>query len=110
MLERIQEIGRRHGTTIANTAHAGDGNLHPAVFFDVADDDQASRAHAVFDDLMQLGLDLGGTITGEHGVGYLKRQWLARELDPVTQQMHWAVKNALDPQGILNPGKMLADL
>ena len=59
---------------------------------------------------MQLGLDLGGTITGEHGVGYLKRQWLARELDPVTQQMHWAVKNALDPQGILNPGKMFAEL
>ena len=108
--DRLATLRAETGVVVAVVAHAGDGNLHPAVFFDVADDDQASRAHAVFDDLMQLGLDLGGTITGEHGVGYLKRQWLARELDPVTQQMHWAVKNALDPQGILNPGKMFAEL
>ena len=59
---------------------------------------------------MQVGLELGGTITGEHGVGHLKRRWLARELDEGNRAVHRAVKAALDPLGILNPGKMFADL
>ena len=59
---------------------------------------------------MQIGLDLGGTITGEHGVGYLKRNWLAKELDEGSRWAQRAVKEALDPRGILNPGKMLAEI
>ncbi|WP_462418427.1 FAD-binding oxidoreductase [Kytococcus sp. Marseille-QA3725] len=105
--ERLAEVRRDSGMTVAVVAHAGDGNLHPSVFFDSADEAQTARAHEVFDSLMELGLELGGTITGEHGVGYLKRGWLARELDPASQQLHLAVKQALDPKGILNPGKML---
>ncbi|GAB3048042.1 FAD-binding oxidoreductase [Sediminivirga luteola] len=95
---------------IANSGHAGDGNMHPCVFFDAADATAAAHAQLVFDELMALGLELGGTITGEHGVGGLKRSWLARELDPVAQDLHLRVKQAFDPRGILNPGKMLADL
>jgi glycolate oxidase len=62
---------------------------------------------AVFDEIMALGLSLGGTCTGEHGVGLLKRDWLARELGPVGMRVHRAIKTALDPAGILNPGKVI---
>ena len=108
--ERLQQLREQHGIVIAIVAHAGDGNLHPAIFYAQDDPDEARRAHAAFDELLQLGLDLGGTITGEHGVGSLKSTWLARELDPVSQRLHLAVKQAIDPQGILNPGKMLTHL
>lgn len=108
--ERLDAIREESGLTIAVVAHAGDGNTHPSVFFDTSDPDSIARADAAFDAIMELGLELGGTITGEHGVGYLKRRWLARELDDGTRQAHLAVKAALDPLGILNPGKMLADL
>ena len=107
---RLNELRAETGMVVAVVAHLGDGNLHPAVYFDAADPADTQRAHDLFDRIMQLGLDLGGTITGEHGVGYLKREWLARELDPATRALHVAVKQAIDPTGILNPGKMLAAL
>ena len=106
----MAKIAANHDLLISVIAHAGDGNTHPSVFFDTSDPDSIARADAAFDAIMELGLELGGTITGEHGVGYLKRRWLARELDDGTRQAHLAVKAALDPLGILNPGKMLADL
>ena len=108
--ERLGAIRSATGLTIATVAHAGDGNLHPSVFFDTADPDEVARAQRAFDDIMELGLQLGGTITGEHGVGHLKRGWLARELDEGNRGIHRAVKAALDPLGILNPGKMFQDL
>ena len=95
---------------ISNAGHAGDGNMHPCVFFDERDETTTALAQEAFDAIMALGLELGGTITGEHGVGYLKKEWLARELDPVTRAMHLKIKDALDPLGILNPGKMLGAL
>ncbi|GAA4284577.1 FAD-linked oxidase C-terminal domain-containing protein [Brevibacterium daeguense] len=108
---RVVEIGERHQDIVVSTAgHAGDGNMHPTVFFDASDPGSVARAQQVFDEIMAAGLELGGTITGEHGVGYLKREWLARELDPVSRELHMSVKRALDPHGILNPGKMLAAL
>jgi glycolate oxidase len=64
----------------------------------------------VFAEIMRIGLELGGTITGEHGVGFLKRAWLPNELDEGSRRIQLAVKNALDPLGILNPGKMLAEI
>lgn len=108
--DRLDAIRTSSGLTIAAIAHAGDGNIHPSVFFDSSDPDEIARADTAFDEIMALGLELGGTITGEHGVGYLKREWLARELDEGNRGIHRAVKAALDPQGILNPGKMFADL
>jgi glycolate oxidase len=86
--------------------HAGDGNMHPTIVFDGGDPDQRARAMAAFNDILALGLALGGTITGEHGVGTLKADWLEREIGPVSLSVHQAVKQALDPAGILNPGKM----
>lgn len=108
--DRLDEIGAETGLTLAVVAHAGDGNTHPSIFFDASDPQDVARADAAFDRIMEVGLELGGTITGEHGVGYLKRRWLARELDEGSRQVHRAVKAALDPLGILNPGKMFAEL
>ena len=81
--------------------------MHPSVVFDARDEAMVAQAQEAFAEIMQLGLDLGGTITGEHGVGYLKREWLGRELDAGAQRMQAAIKDSLDPLGILNPGKML---
>jgi glycolate oxidase len=88
--------------------HAGDGNLHPVIVVDQTDASSLERGRLVFDEIMRLGLSLGGTCTGEHGIGLLKRDWLARELGPVGVRVHRAVKAALDPAGILNPGKVIA--
>ncbi|MDT7577698.1 MAG: glycolate oxidase [Pseudonocardiales bacterium] len=107
MLARIEEIGVRHSTMIATVAHAGDGNLHPLLLTPHGDDAARIRAQAAFDEIVSAALDLGGTVTGEHGVGLLKRPGMYRELGPTSLAMQRAIKAALDPAGILNPGKVL---
>ncbi|GAA2229316.1 FAD-linked oxidase C-terminal domain-containing protein [Streptomyces amakusaensis] len=106
MIEGTAAIAAEHGLTIGVCAHAGDGNTHPVVCFDHHDPDESRRARASFDAIMALGLELGGTITGEHGVGLLKKEWLARELGPVGVELQRGVKRTFDPLGILNPGKL----
>ncbi|WP_029767775.1 FAD-binding oxidoreductase [Haloglycomyces albus] len=107
LIEEIEEISRRRDTWIATLGHAGDGNLHPIVVFDPDDEAQLQRAHAAYDDIMAAGLRLGGTISGEHGVGTLKKDWLTRQIDPVELALMQEIKKVFDPQGILNPGKVL---
>ncbi|MGW1076850.1 FAD-binding oxidoreductase [Streptomyces sp. NPDC002537] len=107
MLDGTAAIADRHRLTIGVCAHAGDGNVHPVVCFDPADEDEARRARASFDEIMALGLELGGTITGEHGIGVLKKEWLARELGPVAMEVQRGIKAVFDPLGLLNPGKVL---
>jgi glycolate oxidase len=104
LISGVERIAAEHGVMIACVGHAGDGNIHPAVLFDL---DQAETAQRAFDAVMRLGLDLGGTITGEHGVGLLKREWLARELDEAALWAHRQIKQSLDPRGILNPGRVI---
>ncbi|WP_152349238.1 FAD-binding oxidoreductase [Brevibacterium sp. CFH 10365] len=104
---RLDEIAAGHAVEVATAGHAGDGNMHPSVLFDASDEASVAEAKETFAEIMQLGLDLGGTITGEHGVGYLKRDWLVRELDAGAQALQSGIKAAVDPLGILNPGKML---
>ncbi|MEU8784624.1 FAD-linked oxidase C-terminal domain-containing protein [Streptomyces sp. NPDC048637] len=106
MLDGTAAIAEKYGLTIGVCAHAGDGNTHPTVCFDAADPDESRRARESFDDIMALGLQLGGTITGEHGVGVLKKEWLARELGPVGVELQRGIKDVFDPLGILNPGKL----
>ncbi len=110
LLAGTAAIARRLDVTIGIVGHAGDGNMHPTVIVDRADAGQQARARAAFDAILDLGLSLGGTITGEHGVGTLKVDWLAREVGPVSLRVHRAIKDALDPDGIFNPGKVFAGL
>jgi len=105
---RIEQLSAELDITIGVLGHAGDGNMHPTVVFDQTDPAQAERAQVAFDRVMEIGLELGGTITGEHGVGVLKRTWLAEEIGPVALDVHRAIKNALDPKNLLNPGKVVA--
>jgi glycolate oxidase len=109
MLARIEGAAARHDIVIANIAHVGDGNLHPLLITPPGDDAARTRAQAAFDEIIAGALELGGTVTGEHGVGLLKRQGLNDELGPVVLEMHHAVKNALDPHGIFNPGKVIRE-
>ncbi|WP_025778779.1 FAD-binding oxidoreductase [Brevibacterium sp. VCM10] len=104
---RLDEIAAAHAVEVSTAGHAGDGNMHPSVLFDAHDPASVAEAKETFAEIMQLGLDLGGTITGEHGVGYLKKDWLVRELDAGAQMLQSSIKSAVDPLGILNPGKML---
>ncbi len=102
----VEQIAEDHRLTIGVVGHAGDGNFHPTVIFDSTDAEEAVRAHHAFEAIMRLGLLLGGTITGEHGVGLLKRELLPSEIGDVGLRLHRSIKTALDPQGILNPGKI----
>ncbi|MYZ38495.1 MULTISPECIES: FAD-linked oxidase C-terminal domain-containing protein [unclassified Streptomyces] len=106
MLDGTAAIAEKYGLTIGVCAHAGDGNTHPVVCFDQADPDESRRARESFDEIMALGLELGGTITGEHGVGVLKKEWLSRELGPVGVELQRGIKRTFDPLGLLNPGKL----
>jgi FAD/FMN-containing dehydrogenase len=105
-LDGCDAIAAARDLVIGVVGHAGDGNMHPTICFDPADADQRERAFAAFDDILELGLSLGGTITGEHGVGAIKVDWLEREIGPVALDVHRAIKDALDPAGLLNPGKV----
>ena len=107
MLDGVERISAEHGVPVAVVGHAGDGNLHPNIVVDRADPASVDRGRRVFDAIMELGLALGGTCTGEHGVGLLKRDWLAREIGPIGLRVHRAIKAALDPDNLLNPGKVL---
>src|SRR5690606_36325352 len=103
VLEQVARIADRHRMTVGVVAHAGDGNLHPNIIIDRADPASVAAGQAVFDEIMELALSVGGTCTGEHGVGLLKRDWLARELGPVGMRVQRAINQALDPNNLLNP-------
>jgi glycolate oxidase len=105
MLEQVNAIGARHGVQIATIAHAGDGNLHPLLVTPAGDESARLAAQAAFEDFLDAAIALGGTVTGEHGVGILKRDGMRRELDPGSLAMQSAVRRALDPLEIFNPGK-----
>ncbi len=107
LLDEIELIAVKHGVTVGVVGHAGDGNLHPNIVVDRADPASVAAGHRVFDEIMERGLALGGTCTGEHGVGLLKRDWLATELGEVGVDVQRAIKTALDPANLLNPGKVL---
>jgi glycolate oxidase len=107
LLEGIASIAAEHDVQILCPGHIGDVNMHPHVVFDRGDDAAAVRAEAAFGAIMQLALQLGGTITGEHGVGTLKRPWLEQEIGSVGLRLQQRVKAAFDPLGILNPGKVV---
>jgi glycolate oxidase len=104
LLAAVEAIAERHDVQIPVVAHAGDGNTHPAIIYTPGDDDAERRARLAFDEIMATAIELGGTITGEHGVGRLKAGSLEAQLGPDVMALTRRVKHALDPAGILNPG------
>jgi glycolate oxidase len=107
MLAAIEDIARRHDTSISTIAHAGDGNLHPLIRTPVGDDAARERAQEAFEELLRVAIGMGGTVTGEHGVGLLKRGGMRQELSPGVLAMQQAVKQTLDPLNLFNPGKVV---
>ena len=113
MFDEIARVEREHGVVIPTVAHAGDGNLHPNFVFDAEPDEGGvvevpDHIWAAADDLFRAALRLGGTLTGEHGVGVLKRRWLADELGDDQWELQRQIARVFDPKGILNPGKVFA--
>ena len=100
----VADIAAKHDLLISVIAHAGDGNTHPLIVHDPNDAENTRRANIAFGEIMDLAVQLGGTITGEHGVGRLKRPWLAGQLGPEAMELNRRIKAALDPDNILNPG------
>ncbi|MFL4480368.1 FAD-binding oxidoreductase [Paeniglutamicibacter sp. ORCA_105] len=103
----LAEISRTTGVRIFNVAHAADGNLHPMIVVEPGESITEGPAKAALAEMFHLAKRLGGTLTGEHGVGLLKRDWLQEELGDVSLELQHAIRNVFDPKGILNPGKAI---
>jgi glycolate oxidase len=106
-VSRIHAIAQKHQVACACFGHAGDGNIHVNFLLHKEDTDQVRRTEAAVEETFRLVVELGGSITGEHGVGTTKRPYLHLEIPPVVLEIMARVKKALDPNGILNPGKIL---
>lgn len=109
VLGKIREIGRHYDLKVANVFHAGDGNLHPNLLFDRRDEEEVSRVERASREMMQVCIEAGGTITGEHGVGLDKRKYLSLVLSGDVLEAMAQVKQAWDPANLCNPGKVLPD-
>ncbi len=103
----LEQLSREYGITIVNFGHAGNGNIHVNLLIDPDDRDQVSRAQRCLEKVFLLVLELDGTISGEHGIGIEKRQFVAREIDAAALELMRGIKRQFDPAGILNPGKTL---
>jgi glycolate oxidase len=106
LVARIEEIGRRHDTFVANFGHAGDGNIHVNFVVDRSNADEVARARRCVAETFELSVELGGTISGEHGIGYVKAPYMDYAIDRPTLEIMKGIKKVFDPNGILNPGKM----
>ena len=106
LISRVEEIGRRHDTFVANFGHAGDGNIHGNFLCDKDNTDSIRRARECVKETFALSIELGGSISGEHGIGYVKAQYLGMAIDAPTLAVMKSIKRVFDPNGVLNPGKM----
>jgi len=110
VLARIRALSERHGLAVANVFHAGDGNLHPLVLYDANEPGQVERAEAFGVDILKLCVEVGGVLTGEHGVGVEKRDLMGTMFDEGDLAHQQRLKCAFDPDGLLNPGKVFPQL
>lgn len=106
VVRQIRKIAEKYALTIAVYGHAGDGNIHPSILCDLAKPEDAERVHHAIDEIFAAALAVGGTLSGEHGIGITKRSYIEKALGEAGVNTLKAVKQALDPQGILNPGKI----
>jgi len=107
MIRKVVEITGRHGVQVGVLAHAGDGNLHPNVLFDQRDPEEVQRVEAANEEIARAAVALGGTLSGEHGIGIAKARFMPLALDQVALRVTSTIKQSLDPKGILNPGKFV---
>ena len=110
VLERIAQLSREYGLPVANVFHAGDGNLHPLILYDANRPGELERTEALGGRILELCVEVGGTITGEHGVGVEKIKQMCVQFRPAELEQFHAVKAAFDPDGLLNPGKAVPTL
>lgn len=108
MVLRVNEIAAKYGVSIATFGHAGDGNLHPTATTDVRDTEEVHRVEQAFEEIFAAAIELGGTITGEHGVGLVKSPFLEWKVGAAGVELMKGIKKAFDPDNLLNPGKMFA--
>jgi glycolate oxidase len=107
LVERVEGLSTKYNLTIGIFGHAGDGNMHPTIVHDHGDLDAQERAIAAFGEIVEIAQSLGGTASGEHGIGSIKQSFAAQELSPAVIELQRSIKKAFDPKGILNPGKKL---
>jgi glycolate oxidase len=107
-LAAVRAIATKYDLLIPVYGHISDGNLHPNILFDRHDPEEVDRVNRAAAEIFQVAVALGGTLSGEHGIGSLKKEFLGMALDPVELELMRRVKAAFDPQGILNPGKVFA--
>jgi D-lactate dehydrogenase len=105
----VEQLGAAHRITVVSFGHAGNGNLHVNLMYRPEDADESARARAALDELFALVLSLGGTLSGEHGIGIEKRAYVTGAIDPGALELMRALKRVFDPDGILNPGKLLPE-
>lgn len=105
-IERGGEISKKYGVTIVLAGHAGDGNIHPSILTDQRDSEHFERAKKALDEVIETALASGGVLSGEHGIGLAKQHFLRRAMDPVAIDLMKKIKGVLDPNNILNPGKI----
>lgn len=109
LLVGIEEISKKYDIIVATFGHAGDGNLHPQILYDEYDPDQVERVHKVEEEIFRLAVGLNGTLSGEHGIGLSKANYMSLEHDPVEMELMRRIKRTLDPNNIMNPGKRALD-
>jgi glycolate oxidase len=100
-------MARKHRVTVGVLAHAGDGNMHPLILCDRRDEDEWRRVEEFSQELFERAVELGGTLSGEHGIGLAKARFLPLVMNEATRQLMGEIKSTLDPKGILNPGKFV---
>lgn len=108
-LMKVEEISKKHNVTIGTFGHAGDGNMHPTIVCDLRDEEEMKRVFAAMDEMFRGAVELGGTLSGEHGIGLGKLPWMEYQHGKAGMEAMKAVKRALDPNLILNPGKLLGE-
>lgn len=108
LIQKVSELAKKYNLLVGNFGHAGDGNMHPTVLTDERDKEELERVEKFFDELYDETIKLGGTITGEHGVGLAKKKYLSKLIEAPAMRMMQDIKKAVDPHNILNPGKIFS--
>jgi glycolate oxidase len=106
LIHKLDKISQRTGFFISCLGHAGDGNLHPAIFTDIRNKKEFAKAQKTMEEIFEAALSLGGVLSGEHGIGLEKQRFLKRAMDPIALNLMRKIKGILDPNNILNPGKI----